>query len=315
MACLIRPVVRFGVIGALGLGASYLIAESVAPGSARAVAGQAKTVIVGFIADNVDDPVALRAQLRELESQYPDRIAQVRSDLTELQTQRRAFDRELAVAQRVISLAEQDLSQMTRLLSRAEEAQREASFGVVRVRYENESLDLDSAYAKASRIRELRDGYTARADEITRDLGYLSEQETQLADLLSQLETEHERFRQQLWQLDQQVDAIARNERMIDLMEKRQATIDRISPYSADSLDQVEQRLAQVRSEQEQRMASLSRSQKDLSYVERAKSQIEAESDAGLATGGLIEVTPPEIEIGEKDVTGGDEGPVAIGTN
>lgn len=312
MPSLIRPVIRFGVISALGLGASYLVVESVSPGSARAVVGQARSTIAQVITNNIDDPIALRAQLKDLEAQYPQKIAQVRSDLNELQTQKRSFERELGVAERVVSLAEQDLGQLNTLLTKAEEARRDAGFGIVRVRYEDQSMDMDAAYAKASRIGDLRDGYALRAQEISRDLGYLADQEGQLVELLAQLESEHTSFRQQLWQLDQQVDAIARNERMIDLMEKRQATLDEVSPYTADSLDQVRQRLSQVRTEQEQRMQALSQAKRDESYVDRARTMLEAEIRGGRDVPGLIEVTPPTIEIGEEGLIEIDDHNVAI---
>ncbi|MEO0513089.1 MAG: hypothetical protein AAF108_09370 [Planctomycetota bacterium] len=302
MACFIRPVARFGVISALGLGATYIVLESVAPGSARAVLQQGKQTVTRVIAQNVDDPVAIRAQLRQLEEEYPQRIAQVRTDLTELRSQRSSFEHELEVARRVVELTEADMGQLRGLISRAEEAQSDAAYGVVRVRFDRRSLDVDQAYEKAARLSDLRNAHAARAHEIERDLTLLAEQENQLASLLDQLETEREQFRQQLWQLDRQVDAIARNDRMIEMMEKRQATLDEISPYAAASLDQVTARLAEVRSEQEQQLQALGRSKAGTDYVARAKNQLDAERGFDAeAPRGFLELTPPTIEIAPED--------------
>ena len=302
MAGIICSTVRFGVIGALGLGSAFLVAEAAAPGSARAIVGQAKQHLSSVITNNIDDPVALRAQLRELEAQYPEKISQVRSDLNELRSQRSKFDRELAIASRVVELADADLGALAGLLDQAEEARQNNGYAVVRVSFDNRSMDMESAYGKANEIRELRSSYAQRSADIERDLGYLQQQEERLADLLGKLETERASFQQQLWQLDRQVDAIARNERMLEMMEKREATIDELSPYTANSLDQVTSRLSEIRAEQEDRMASLGRSSDTESYLERAKGQVDADHEAqslmdGDFNNGVIEIAPPEIEV------------------
>ena len=253
MAKIICNVVRLGVIGALGTGAAFIVAEAVSPGSARAIAHQAGTNISSVITDNVDDPVAIRAQLRSLEEQYPKKIATVRSDLTELQTQIAQFEHERAVAARVVALADNDLADLQGLLSQAEEAKGN-SYRVVRVWHNNARMEVGEAYAKAEKIRRLRDSYATRTNEIDRDLGFLSQQEQHLGELLTTLETERAEFQSQLWQLDQQIDAVSRNERLLTMLEKRQKTIDSISPFEADSLDQVTSRISQIRAEQESRM-------------------------------------------------------------
>ncbi|MEM8757731.1 MAG: hypothetical protein AAGF47_08105 [Planctomycetota bacterium] len=295
MAKIVRNVVRFGVISALGVGTAFIVAEAVNPGSGRAMAHQARHGISSVIDANIDDPVALRAQLRDLESQYPGKIAAVRDDLGELRTQLAQFERELGITERVIALAEQDLGAMQHLLSKAEDAQTANGYAVVRVRFENESLELADAYDKAQRIVRLRDDYTARAGEIRRDMGFLTEQETRLADLLGTLEQERSRFQDQLSQLDRQIDAVARNERMLAMLEKRQKTLDEISPYSADSLDQVTDRIERIRSEQESRMAALTRRTAETSYEDIARVQIDREQAAERE----FEVELDQIEVGQ----------------
>ena len=97
------------------------------------------------------------------------------------------------------------------------------------------------------------------------------------------------------------------------MLEKRQKTIDSISPFQADSLDQVTSRIAKIRAEQESRMASLATRSSDERYIERARVQIDAETrgeetyevhsnpfeDLGPIGGpaGEIEVGQPEAAI------------------
>ena len=84
MASVMKHVIRVGVIGALLVGAGVVIAG---PHRVRAMFHQARDNINCKIDRNITDPVALRAQLRDLAGQYPKRIAEVRSDLTELREQ------------------------------------------------------------------------------------------------------------------------------------------------------------------------------------------------------------------------------------
>ncbi len=297
MARFVRNAVRVGVIGALGVGTAFIVAEAASPGSARAIAAQAKHNVHAAIVHNVDDPVALRAPLRDLEGQYPQKIEAVRIDLNELQAQTAQFERELMITERVVALAEDDLGKMQHLLARAEDAQTSNGYAVVRVRYDNQSLDLDDAYAKAEKITRLRDSYATRASEIRRDMGFMTEQESRLSELLETLEAEQAQFQSQLWQLDRQIDAVARNERMLTMLEKRQRTLDEISPFSADSLDQVTGQISKIRAEQESRMASLTSRRVDESYLDRAKFQVDAERAGEQA----FEVELEGIEIGGHD--------------
>lgn len=293
MASFVCNAVRVGVIGALGVGAAFLVAEAAQPGSARAIVKQAGHNMSNAINSNIDDPVALREQLRDLESQYPKKIEAVRHDLAELEGQIAQFERELAVAERVVALADHDLGEMQHLLAKAEDAR--STHRVVRVRFDNESMDVSEAYAKAERIQQLRDSYSVRAGEIDRDLSFLNEQESHFSELLTTLETERAQFQNQLWQLDQQIDAVARNERLLEILEKRQRTLDEMSPYSADSLEQVTSRIASIKAEQEARMESLTRRSIEDEILGRAKVQLDADSEAELT----FEAELDEIEVGE----------------
>lgn len=62
------------------------------------------------------------------------------------------------------------------------------------------------------------------------------------------------------------------------MLEKRQKTIDSISPFQADSLDQVTQRIAKIRAEQESRMEAITTRRTDENYLDRAKVMVDAES-------------------------------------
>lgn len=308
MAGIIKGVVRVGVITALVGGVVAVPAVLIAgPDRVLAVVTQARQTVNQRIDKNVKDPIALRAQLRDLEAQYPKRIADVRSDLSELRGQVSGLERELAVSRRVVELAQADLDGVQSLLARAEQARGDgAEFRVVKIRFGNDSLQLDQAYSKASQIADTRDAFVGRVADLERDLGFLGQQEQRLTELLAKLETERAEFQSQLWQLDRQVDAIARNDRMIEMMEKRQHTIDEQSRYRVASLDQLHARLADIRANQEATLQALAGSGATKSYEDRAKYELDAaaaglEKHRFLKRQPVIEIEPPVIEIGPED--------------
>jgi predicted RNase H-like nuclease (RuvC/YqgF family) len=295
MPCVTRLLVRSTLLLALAGGAAVAVAG---PERVSAIFSQTRSKINSSIDKHIEDPVALRAQLRDLEGQYPARIAEIRADLIELESQMSQLNRELAVSERVVALADADLAEVQGLLAKAEEARVQNVGHVIRVRVDNQSMDLDTAYSKANTISQSRSAYAARAADIERDLGYLDQQRERLSTILGQLETERAEFQTQLFTLDRQVDAIARNERMIELMSKRQETLDKASRYEAASLDQLTSKMADIRARQESELQTLASRGTPTTYEQQAKYQLDIESARpGLVRPSTVEVRPPVLEI------------------
>lgn len=272
--CFGKTIVRGVVITALAGGVLVAVAG---PQRVGYMFHQVQSNVIGAIDENIQDPIMLRAQIKNLEAQYPQKIAEVRSDLTEVQTQISQLDRELQVAVKVVALASSDLETVSGQLTQARYTQDANPGAIVRVSFNNRAVDLDDAYAKRNQIQQTRDMYAARATDLNTDLGYLSDQEQQLADLLERLESERSEFQAKLFQLDAQIDTIARNERLIDMMEDRQDTIDAHSTFQANSLDQLNGRLSSIRTEQRARLEAIAGRDADKNYVDEAEFLIDQE--------------------------------------
>jgi chromosome segregation ATPase len=322
-----KILLRGAVVGALGLGTAVVIAG---PDRIGSLFTQARSSINDKIDKNITDPVALRAQLKSLASQYPKRIGEVRGDLAQLKEQQAQLNRDLAVSNRVMALADSDLDKLSTAISHAETAQiQAASFGPatdggmvdhkVVIVFKGEKLEVDQAQVKSNQITATRNAYAQRAADIQRDLGYLAQQERQMSQLLSKLEAEYTSFQTQMFDLDRQIDSIARNDRMIDIIKDRQDTLNDQSRYRAASLDQITSKLADIRARQEATLESLARTAEHFSYEDAAKAQIDRESSvdpSGARTFGparsaprteptIIEINPDKLPKVEKD------GPVA----
>ena len=297
MGCIGKTVVRGVVITALAGGVLVAVAG---PHRVGALVQQTRGNIVSVIDDNIDDPVLLRAQIKKLEAQYPGKIAEVRSDLSEVQTQIAQLDRELKIATKVVELASGDLEVVDSQIAQARVTQDANPGAIVRISFNNQPVDLDDAYAKRQQIEQNRNLYASRAQDLHADLGYLRDQESQLAELHERLTTEQDEFQAKLVQLDAQIDSIARNDRMIDMMEDRQATIDEHSRFQANSLDQLNSRLSQIREEQRSRIESITKKNNATNYIDEAKFIIDQEGrvqnfeqpDQLLIEPTVIEITP-----------------------
>lgn len=300
----VKALVRTAVITGLVGGAAVVVAG---PERVGCLISQTRGAINNQIDKAIDDPIALRSQIRSLEQQYPERIAEVRSDLAELRQQVSQIKQEQEVSERVVALADRDLNQMQGLLAKAQDAQ--ADGAIVRVVFNNEPVNLDDAYAKATRMQQVKLAHETRLADSERNLGKMAEQETRLTELLSQLETEHASFQTQLWQLDCEIDAIARNERMLSTMEKRNESIGRHSRYEAASLEQLSARFAEIRAKQEARLEAIGSTRQMTNYENRARLELDAKSFGTKKTNSEVFIRPRVIEITPDSVVVPQVGP------
>ncbi len=308
-----KCLVRAAVITALAGGAAVVVAG---PHRVRAAVHQARQNVNACIDQRVDDPIALRQQIKDLEAEYPRRIAAVEGDLADLNAQIAQLERDSAVASRTAALIDQDFVQLNGLIDQAQTAVASAretgQFRIVRVRYNDRTLDMDDAYTRASNLQQMRDSYTARGSDVQRSLDLLSQQQERLTNLAAQLRTEQADFQTQLFQLDTQIDAIARNDRLIDMLESRQKRIDEASRYEAHSLDQITGRLAQIRGQQDARIESILGTTDEQRYEQRAQYELERAAEGeqteqsddveplpALPSANAIELSPDVLVIGQ----------------
>lgn len=315
MACITKPLFRLAVIGGLAAGGVFLLAQTPRGG---AMYSQIKTKINSTIDSAIDDPVALRAQLRSLERQYPERIAKVRGELAELTEQADRVERDRQIALKVVEMASADLETITGRLEQARTVREESPGAVIRVRFEDRTMSLEESYNRATQIRNTISAYSTRASESERSLQVLGQQSQRLTDLLNELEKEHTAFQTQLAQLDGQIEVIARNEKLIDMVEQREKAIRNLDRFETVSLDQVSGRMAKIQAEQEARLSSLLSGAERRSYEDLAEQELSRENTAREIfehTMNLPVSLPKQtIEIGEDGEVKSDHdrrGPVA----
>ena len=273
---IIKSVVRVGVIGGLLVGTAVVIAG---PSRVNAIAGQARGFVNEKIDDAIQDPIALRQQLRNLEQQYPKRITQVRGELAELNSQIASIEKDREVAEKVVGLASVDYDELNDLIQLAQNARMDSPGAIIRVSFDNRQFPLDQAYTKAAELSSTVNAYRSRVASSESSIDLLSTQRTRLEGLLTELEEERTTFQSQIWQLDSEIEMIARNDKMLKIFEERERSIDRLDKTEASSLDHVITRMARIRAEQEAKFEALADGPRE-SYEQAAKRMLETEQNA-----------------------------------
>ena len=265
-----------GLLGLAGV-AAYAVAGKE---RTHAVVQEVHSTLLEAIDERVQDPSALRSQLRDMEKEYPKRIAQVRRDLAEIQTEIHALEREQAISERVVALAEEDLSRMQPQYETQASAAADDGRGIpmCAIQIGERVYSPGRARVRMDQIASTRVAYANRAADAKHNLLYLHKQEARLQDLLVKLESERNEFQTQILNLSREIESIARNDRLIKLLEKRNRTIDECSRYEAASLDQITGRLASIRSRQEAELDLLSNAEEEHDYEDLARMQIATEA-------------------------------------
>lgn len=275
MCCITRGIVRWGLISALALGgATAVLGKERVKSALHHVGDQARTIVDEKIADS-EDPQVLRRQLARLAEQYPDRIAEVKGELAEVERQIAALQEDSRVSETVVAMASEDLGELKNLVTLAEAELDSRDPRFIAVRFEGSTFDLDGAYEEATRIRKVRTAYDDRLAQNRFQLEMLAEQRVALSEILERFEDEYDTYTTQLLQLEQQIEAMARNERLIELTREQQATLRTFEEMGrVENLGQIEAKLAEMRTKQEAVLDSLRKGAVHESYEDRARARV-----------------------------------------
>lgn len=270
-----RSLLRWGLIGALALGATSMI---VGPNVVAAGFAQVRSKATALANRFVDDPVALRQQLVELGDEYPERIGTVRGELAAVDRQIKQLEQDTEVARRVVANAGGDLVELKELLAEADSTA--AAKGVkVSIRTRGVRLNLDEARSEARRVADIRLAYQDRAASNEHQIKFLGEQKHRLEEILSKLDAEYGDFETKLSQIDRQIDAIERNERLIDMTRQQKAILADYEKFGkVGNLSQLESKLAELQAVQQAQLESLAKSGVNRDYERDARRQLNDES-------------------------------------
>lgn len=279
MRFIFKTLFRTAVIGtalsAAVLGGTAMI---VGPERVGAMADQVTSQIETHFDASLDDPVVLRRQLEKVRRQYPERIKTVRRDLASLQDEVRRLEHERAVSARVVEMVDKDLALIGPALEEAKAQLASNGPRLAAIEFDGEIMSLRRARTKAREIERTRTAHAARAADAEHNLKYLQTQESRFIGLLEQLEEEQATLSAQVVQLENEVESIARNERLIAMLEARQRTLESAERFKVGSLDQLTGVLERKRTEQEAELDRLAAGVEAASYEDLAERELSAVS-------------------------------------
>ncbi|MGI9013998.1 MAG: hypothetical protein ACR2GY_07095 [Phycisphaerales bacterium] len=265
-----RTILRTAVLGGITLGAAALFF----PHHTRAGLQQLRTTVQNVVDDVIDDPIIMRERLQTLADRLPDQIAELRSELGEVELQIAQLTRDSDVSQGVVAMTSRDLSALQNVIGRADAAR--AGGEVVRVRFDARNMSVDNAKQEFKRINQIRTAYEDRLAANERDVKYLEQQRTRLSGLLAELENEFTTIQSQMWQIDRKIDAIARNEKLVKDLETRERSFSEYaSSFDVDSLNDLQSRLRQWEIEIDARFERLDRQTSHRDYEDAVRWQME----------------------------------------
>ncbi len=268
-----RSIIRWGLISGLALGGLTLL---IGPHKVAAGLHQIRSNVQMVVDRALDEPAALRRQLVQMADQYPDRIATVRGELAEVEHQLAQFNRDSEIATRVVALTTEDLTELKTLVVRAESNPNDAVRAVF-VRFKGIRFDVPQAYTEAQRINAVRLNFQDRAASNVQQISMLAEQKARLMEICDRLESEYATFQTQMWQLDSQIDAIERNERLIEMTKDLQATLDDYDRWGEiGNLKQLEGKLAELRTIQKAQLDTLRQTGLRIDYAKQAAHEIDS---------------------------------------
>jgi len=266
-----KGLLRWGLISAAVVGGTTIL---VGPERVGAGFDQVRTMANHVFENFVEDPVALRRQLQGLADQYPDRIAEVRGEIAQIDIQLHQLNHDNEVADRVIALTSDDLEEIRVAVVDAE-VSLEAGQKVA-IRRGSFRVNLDQARSEARRIAGIKATYQDRLSSNDQQVMLISNQRERLSDILGQLENEYGQFEEKLWVLDRQIDAIERNDRLITMTEEQQEILrDYEKLGKVGNLRQLESKLEELRITQEAQLQALEKHGVKSDYERRAREDIQ----------------------------------------
>ena len=303
-----RCIFRWGLISSLALGGATLLI-----GPERVAAGLAhvRATAQSFVDTATDNPAVLRRQLVALAEEYPQRIAEVRGEIAEVNHQIAQFDRDTEVAARVVAMTTEDLGELKTLITRAQDVEGRPVF----VRFEGVRFGMNQAYDEARRIQNVRTSYSDRLACNQQQLAVLDQQQARLVEILVKLEDEYGTFETQMWQLDRQIDAIERNSRLIHMTEQLHATLEGYDHWGKlDNLKQLQAKMAELQAIQDAQLQTLAKGGLRDGYEKRAKYELDAGNEPVVEDpfNEFFEETDTDVEAEEISDSFAWLGPVVI---
>jgi chromosome segregation ATPase len=257
---------RWGVIGALGL--AGLIAV-VGLTRVKTAWWSVRDHLRSNVDELVDTRVALQHEVRKLQEEYPERIADLRCQVKEIDRDLTACTEDVNLCQEVVALCESDI---TVLNAKLQVADSDADgLGPDLVEFRSEKLGRAEALTRAGRIAETASSYRARLEDLTAEQQILRDERSRLRAELADMEREFTEFQTDAGTISREIDSLKRKEKLVKVAERRQEETDDIFSDRASGLIVVKEKIERRKIQLDERLRALGGIRTGNEYEARAR--------------------------------------------
>ncbi|MFC1586807.1 hypothetical protein ACFL54_00715 [Planctomycetota bacterium] len=167
------------------------------------------------IDDMLDTRVVLENKLKAVQKEYPSKIASVKIQLREIDKLLEDITKDIAVYEDVVTLCNDDLSALEVKMSELADNGDTGQY----IQFKAQNLDGNSALSKAEHILETRREYESKMEQAKTDAATLQAQQRDMQVYLQDIEKEYHTFLNEVAKLQQEIEIIDRNEKIIGMFE------------------------------------------------------------------------------------------------
>jgi chromosome segregation ATPase len=257
---------RWGVIGALGL--AGLIAV-VGLTRVKTAWWSVRDHLRSNVDEIVDTRVALQHEIRKLQDEYPERIADLRCQVKEIDRDLGSCSEDVNLCQEVVALCESDIMVLN---AKLEVADSDADgLGPDRVEFRSERLGRAEALTRAGRIAATASSYRDRLNDLTAEQQILREERGRLRAELAEMEREFREFQTEVGTIARDIDSLKRKEKLVKVAERRRKDTDDIFADRASGLTVVKEKIERRKIQLDERLRALRGVRSGNEYEARAR--------------------------------------------
>jgi len=200
----------------------------------------------------VDTRVALQHEIRKLQKEYPERIADLRVQVREIEKNVQECERDRRVCEEVVLLCESDAEVLQAKLTTADSETETVGLVPANVEFRAERLDRRDALHRAAQITETAVAYRSRMDDLDSEHQLLKEERVRIHAELAELESEYRQFKAEIGSMNREIDALKRKEDLVELARRRQGDQEDLFSDRATALQTVRDRIERKKIELEE---------------------------------------------------------------
>jgi len=262
----VRGIFKWGVIGALlTVGLVAVIGLTRVKTAFHSVRDHLRS----NVDELVDTRIALRHEIDKLQKEYPERIAEIRVQLSAIDRDLAKCGEEIQLFEEVVGLAESDAEVLRNRIAGADADA--DGVNATFIEFRSERLGPEEAWSRAARAADYAASYRERISDTKNQRALLQEEKARLRAELASLEREYRDFKAEIASMNRDIESLKRKEKLVELAERRSGEREDLFTDRATSLQVVQEKIQRRKIELEEKLKALNAFRSQNEYESRAR--------------------------------------------